>query len=78
MSDFGTSAAFSCGFDVKRLLTPAAFAHPVDDLQLEETHLSWLILTGPFAYKIKKPLRLDFIDAATSNDAAICATKSCG
>lgn len=53
------------GFDVARLLTRAAFTHPVSELKLEETHLSWLILTGPFAYKIKKPLRLEFIDTAT-------------
>ncbi len=58
-------ACIPSGFDVARLLTPAAFAHPVGELKLEETHLSWLILTGPFAYKIKKPLRLEYIDAVT-------------
>lgn len=65
MSKSGAIAATHTSFDVTRLLTPTAFAHPVGELKLVETHLSWLILTGLFAYKIKKPLRLDFIDAAT-------------
>jgi aminoglycoside phosphotransferase family enzyme/predicted kinase len=30
--------------------------------QLIETHISWVILTGGDAYKIKKPLRLPFVD----------------
>lgn len=31
-----------------------------------ETHVSWVFLTGPFAYKVKKPLRLSFIDYSTA------------
>ena len=27
-----------------------------------ETHISWVLLTGPFAYKIKKPVKLGFLD----------------
>jgi len=27
-----------------------------------ETHISWVILTGSFAYKIKKPVKLGFLD----------------
>ena len=30
-----------------------------------ETHISWVVLTGSFAYKIKKPVRYDFLDAST-------------
>jgi len=29
---------------------------------LIETHISWVILTGDFAYKIKRPIRLPFVD----------------
>jgi uncharacterized protein len=47
------------------LLTPAAFSHPVTRLELRETNISWVILTGPFAYKIKKSVRLDFLDQST-------------
>ncbi|MFI4868140.1 MAG: AAA family ATPase [Steroidobacterales bacterium] len=47
------------------LLDPASFAHPVTQLQLRETAISWVLLTGSYAYKIKKPVRFDFIDASS-------------
>jgi aminoglycoside phosphotransferase family enzyme/predicted kinase len=47
---------------IDRLLTPEAFPHTVDRLQLMETHISWVILTGRYAYKIKKPVLFDFVD----------------
>jgi aminoglycoside phosphotransferase family enzyme/predicted kinase len=31
-------------------------------VRLVETHISWVFLTGAFAYKVKKPLRLEFLD----------------
>ena len=46
-------------------LTAAAFAHPIVRLEVRETHISWVVLTGPFAYKIKKSVRFDFLDAST-------------
>lgn len=30
-----------------------------------ETHISWVLLAGPHAYKLKKPLRLPFLDFST-------------
>ena len=30
--------------------------------KLEETHISWVILSGKYAFKIKKPLKLSFLD----------------
>ncbi|MET0657510.1 MAG: AAA family ATPase [Steroidobacteraceae bacterium] len=50
---------------VDELLRPDAFPHAVGELALRETHISWVVLTGQFAYKIKKPVKLDFIDAST-------------
>lgn len=47
---------------IKLLLSPAAFSHPVENIQLIETHISWIILTGSYAYKIKKPVDLGFLD----------------
>ncbi len=46
-------------------LTPSAFPHPVAGLQVRETHISWVVLTGAFAYKINKNVRLDFLDMST-------------
>lgn len=47
------------------LLQAGVFPHPVTHLELRETHISWVILTGEFAYKIKKPVRFDFLDATS-------------
>lgn len=38
------------------------YPHPVRDVELLETHISWVLLAGDFAYKIKKPLDLGFLD----------------
>ncbi len=51
--------------EIERLLTAAAFPHAVDNLQLLETHISWVILAGEFAYKIKKPVKFEFVDYST-------------
>lgn len=32
---------------------------------LLETHISWVLLAGPVAYKLKKPVRLSFVDFGT-------------
>jgi uncharacterized protein len=53
------------GFSPADILTPSAFPHPVTRLEMCETNISWVILTGPFAYKIKKSIQLDFIDSST-------------
>jgi aminoglycoside phosphotransferase family enzyme/predicted kinase len=47
---------------VKALLRPDAFPHPAGNAELLETHISWVILAGNYAYKIKKPVVLDFLD----------------
>lgn len=47
---------------VERLRDPAAYPHPTAGIRLIETHISWVFLTGPFVYKLKKPLDLGFLD----------------
>lgn len=47
------------------MMNPGLYAHPVAQCQLIETHISWVILTGPYAYKIKKPVNLGFLDFST-------------
>jgi hypothetical protein len=34
-------------------------------VRVAETHISWVFLTGEHAYKIKKPLKLPFLDFST-------------
>jgi aminoglycoside phosphotransferase family enzyme/predicted kinase len=47
------------------LLEPARYPHPVARVELVETHISWVLLAGDYAYKIKKPVTLPFLDFAT-------------
>ncbi len=41
------------------------YDHPVERVTLVETHISWVLLTGRYAYKIKKPVDLGFLDFST-------------
>lgn len=50
---------------IESLLKQEAYPHSVTRIELLETHISWVILTGPFAYKIKKAVQLDFLDFST-------------
>ncbi|MBL8492005.1 MAG: AAA family ATPase [Rhodocyclaceae bacterium] len=38
------------------------YPHPASEVQVAETHASWVLLAGTFAYKIKKPVTLPFLD----------------
>jgi len=44
---------------------PECYPHPVGRVRLLETHISWVLLTGQYAYKIKKPIDLGFVDFTT-------------
>lgn len=41
------------------------YDHAVSDFQVLETHISWVILTGDYAYKIKKPMDFGFLNFST-------------
>lgn len=47
---------------IKALQQPNVFPHSVEGFEVIETHISWIILTGQFAYKIKKSVNLGFVD----------------
>ncbi len=44
------------------LLEATAYPHACGRIELIETHISWVVLTGDYAYKLKKPVRFDFLD----------------
>jgi aminoglycoside phosphotransferase family enzyme/predicted kinase len=46
-------------------LAKASFPHETREIAVRETHLSFVVLTGDLAYKVKKAVRLDFIDATS-------------
>lgn len=47
---------------IQALQNSALYNHPVSHFQVIETHISWVLLTGDYAYKIKKPIDLGFLD----------------
>ena len=47
---------------LQALLYPRAYPHPVRTVDLRATHISWVLLTGRFAYKVKRPVHYAFID----------------
>lgn len=47
---------------IAALQNPALYPHPVDGIRIIETHISWVILTGTYAYKMKKPVNFGFLD----------------
>ncbi len=50
---------------ISALLKSSAYEHLTTKIELYETHISWVILTGKYAYKIKKPLKFGFLDFST-------------
>jgi uncharacterized protein len=50
---------------IEQLRRPGAYPHPPDDFRLHQTHISVVFLAGPWAYKVKKPLDLGFLDFTT-------------
>ncbi len=52
-------------FDLPKDWERYQFEHAAPARRLLQTHISWVILTGEWAYKFKKPVRFDFLDYST-------------
>jgi aminoglycoside phosphotransferase family enzyme len=50
---------------VAALQNPAAYPEPTTQVELVQTHISWVFLTDRFAYKMKKPVDLGFVNFTT-------------
>ncbi|SDD81866.1 hypothetical protein SAMN05216345_11735 [Cupriavidus sp. YR651] len=48
------------------LQQPDAYPHPAQLIEVIETHISRVFLAGDFAYKVRKPVRFDFVDFSTA------------
>ncbi len=47
------------------LLLPTAYPEGDGEVEVAETHISWVFLAGNYAYKIKKPVKFSFLDFST-------------
>src|SRR5437764_453058 len=61
---------------VRALLRPEAYPHDADGLRLHETHISWVVLAGPHAYKVKKPVEMCCSVSPGSSPAPSRAARS--
>jgi aminoglycoside phosphotransferase family enzyme/predicted kinase len=50
---------------IEALQNPRLYDHPVHRFEVIETHISWVVLTGDYVYKIKKPVNFGFLDFST-------------
>lgn len=47
---------------IAAMMQPDFYPHPVKQVRMLQTHISWVFLADPYAYKLKKPLDLGFLD----------------
>ena len=47
------------------LLCPDRYSFPIKNIELLQTHISWVIIADQLVYKIKKPVNFGFIDYST-------------
>ncbi|MCC3407369.1 MAG: AAA family ATPase [Microcoleus sp. PH2017_10_PVI_O_A] len=51
---------------IQQMLQPGFYPHSVTEpVQLIQTHISFVLLTGDYTYKIKKPVNFGFLDYST-------------
>lgn len=50
---------------IDALARPDAYEHRVDAVEVHQTHISVVFLTGPYAYKVKKSVNFGFVDFST-------------
>src|SRR5947209_3047011 len=50
---------------IQAVSQPAAYPFPVTAVEVRQTHISVVALAGPWVYKLKKPVRLGFLDFST-------------
>jgi len=50
---------------VKALLQPETYPHRPEQVELIQTHISFVFIAGDYVYKVKKPVQFDFLDFTT-------------
>ncbi|MES1023338.1 AAA family ATPase [Gloeocapsa sp. BRSZ] len=51
---------------IQQMMQPEFYPHPVKEpIELIQTHVSYVLLTGDYAYKLKKPVNFGFLNYST-------------
>lgn len=57
---------------IESMMKPDFYPHPAAVIERRETHISTVLLTGPFVYKVKKPVDLGFVDFSSLEKRRRC------
>ncbi len=60
---------------MEALRDPSAYPHDVDSVERVQTHISVVFLAGGYAYKLKKPLDLGFLDYTSLEKRLACCRE---
>ncbi len=52
---------------VQALARPEAYSNAPSRVEVKETHISWVFLADELVFKVKKPVRFDFLDFSTAD-----------
>ncbi|MEE9564912.1 MAG: hypothetical protein V3V63_04300, partial [Candidatus Hydrothermarchaeaceae archaeon] len=50
---------------IEALKDPSSYKEDVEEIELLQTHISFVFLTGRYVYKVKKPVDFGFLDFTT-------------
>ena len=50
---------------IAAMLRPEFYPHNPSEVKFRQTHISYVFLAGPFAYKVKKAVVFPFLDYST-------------
>ena len=60
---------------VQALMEPSVFSHAAPEIQLVQTHISFVVLAGDYVYKFKKPVDFGFLDFSTLDKRKNCCEQ---
>ncbi len=60
---------------VQALLEPKAYPEAPQQVEMMQTQMSFVFLTGDYVYKVKKPVNLGYLDYTTLDKRKVCCDK---
>ena len=60
---------------IQSLLAPASYNHSAAQVELVQTHISFVLLAGDFVYKFKKPVNFGFLDFSSLDKRLACCQQ---
>ena len=64
-TDYSKEASLELQYKIEDLLKPEAYPRKPQKIELIQTQMSFIFLTGGYVYKVKKPVNLGYLDYTT-------------